>query len=309
MNECVDRVLAGETLWTLTKWLNGQGVRTTRGNKWQSQVVRRMLLREMNIGIRVHQPLKNGKHFGPATRHKGQWDPIIDEDRFLRLKSLLTDPRRKTNNRGTDPLYLLTSVAQCGACGGTVVGAKARSYEVIGYRKKDGSRSPSKIRNYPASYRCPNIGCMKVQRGMADVDELVTGSLLGVLEREGVQIFGGDEDEAQAAREQAEALRARLDIAADQYADGVIESDQLARITSRLKPQIAEAEARFGAAQPSPAMATFTGETVRDAWAIASIETRKAVIAATGMVITILPIGPGNGATFDPASVKISWVR
>jgi len=308
VNQCVDRVLAGESVRGITTGLNSQGVTTSKGGTWKSHVQRRMLHREMNIGVRVHQPFKNGKSFGPATRHDGQWDGIIDPDRFLRLKSILTDPRRKTNNRGTEPRFLLTSIAKCGVCGGPLAGAKEYSFTVNGFLRKDGTRSPSKTRIYRASYRCVDSACMGVHRSMADVDDLVTEGVLFVLERDGVQIFGGNEAAAKAARDKAETLRARLDIAADQYADGIIDSDQLARISQKLRPEVAAEEARFAAAQPSPAMSQFTGAGVYEAWEAASIVTRKAVIAQTGVIITVLPIGPGNGGVFDESRVDITWV-
>jgi len=308
LNQCLDDVLAGVSIWAITKRLNAQGVRTSRGGQWKTQVLRRMLLREMNIGIRVHQPRKNGARFGPATRHEGQWEPIVTEERHTRVTSILTDPRRKTNNRGTEPRYLLTSVALCGVCGESMVSSKQYEYAIKGPLRKDGTRSPTRQRIYPASYRCANVGCMRLQRNMADVDALVTGTIIGVLERDGVQIFGGDQGAATAARETADTLKARLALVADQYADGLLEIDQLSRITQKLRPQIADAEARFMAAQPSPALAQFTGKKVRAAWENASIPTRKGVIATMGMVITILPIGSGNGMVFDPSKVQITWL-
>jgi len=307
VNQCIDGVLAGESIWSITNGLNAQGITTSAGGPWKTQVLRRMLLREMNIGIRVHQPLKNGTPFGPAMRHKAQWDAIVDESRFVRLKSILTDPRRKTNNRGTEPIYLLTSVATCGICGGKMAGACQHTYEVKGALRKDGSRGPSRIRSYPKRYYCNNVGCMGAQRGMAEVDELVTGLLIPYLERNGVQIFGGNEAEGKSAREEADTLNARLLVAADQFAEGLIEADQLSRITQTLKPKIAEAEARFLAAQPSPAMAMFTGDDVQQAWDEASIPLKKTVIEAAGMEITIFPIGSGNGAVFDASKIQIEW--
>ena len=109
VRECVERVLSGEGLWTLCLDLNARGITTTTGGPWRTQVLRRMLLRWRNCGIRSH----HGEPVGP-----GQWDSIIERDTHDRVIALLTDPARRSNNRGTAPRYLLTSVAYCGECHG-----------------------------------------------------------------------------------------------------------------------------------------------------------------------------------------------
>jgi hypothetical protein len=233
-----------------------------------------------------------GKEVGP-----GQWDPIIDRSTHERVVALLTDPGRRSNNRGTEPKYLLTSIAYCGVCGGPLVGTNEYTYVLKSGRRRD----------YPHSYTCAHAGCMKVRRRMADVDQLIISVVLGVLERDGVQLLGADPAAAKHARDRIAALEAKLALAADQFADDTITGDQLRRVSERLKPQLAEERARLAAAQPNPELAHFTGTTVDDTWNSADVETRKRVIRLLGMRITVNPIGSGNGGTFDPESIKIDW--
>ena len=214
-----------------------------------------------------------------------------------RVVALLTDPGRRTNNRGTEPKYLLTSIAHCGVCGGALVGTNEYTYVL-----KNG-----RTRVYPHSYACAHAGCMKVRRLMADVDDLVTRVAIGVLKRDGVRLLGGDPTAAAHARDRIGALEAKLALAADQFADDTITGDQLRRVSERLKPQLAQERARLAAAQPNPELAAFAGTTVDDAWDAADVETRKRIIRVLGMRITIKPIGSGNGSTFDPESVSIGW--
>ncbi len=231
VRECVQRVLAGDGIWKITRDLNDRGIRTSTGQTWATQVLRRMLLRWRNCGVRTHR----GKDVGV-----GQWEPIIDRATHERVVALLTDPARKSNNRGTEAKYLLTSVAYCGECGGHVVGTNEFSYKL-----KSG-----RTRLYPHSYKCPRAGCMKVQRRMADVDEHVTRVVLGVLERDGVRLLGGDPVAAESARERIAALEAKLALAADQFADDVITGEQLQRITARLRPDLDAERTRLRQAQP-----------------------------------------------------------
>lgn len=288
VRECVQRVLAGDGIWKITRDLNDRGIRTSTGQQWATQVLRRMLLRWRNCGVRTHR----GKEVGV-----GQWEPIIDRPTHERVVALLTDPARKSNNRGTEAKYLLTSVAYCGECGGHVVGTNEFSYEL-----KNG-----RTRVYPHSYKCPRAGCMKVQRRMADVDEHVTRVVLGVLERDGVRLLGGDPVAANSARERIAALEAKLALAADQFADDVITGEQLQRITARLRPDLDAERTRLRQAQPTSDLAEYAGPGVAEAWERADVETKKRIIRLLGMRITINRVGPGNGRGYDPDSVAITW--
>ena len=69
IRECVDRVLAGQALWKICNDLNSRDITTSTGRVWQTVVLRQMLLRWRNCGVRTH----HGKEVGP-----GQWEPIID---------------------------------------------------------------------------------------------------------------------------------------------------------------------------------------------------------------------------------------
>lgn len=290
--ECVQRILRGDGLWKVCLDLNARGVKTSAGGEWKTQVLRRMLLRPTNYGMRSHAP--QGKK---PQLYRGQWEPIVDQDTHERVVALLTDPARRTNNRGTAPKYLLTSVALCGVCGDHVVGTNEFTYTL-----KNG-----RTRVYPHAYKCPHAGCMKVQRRMADVDEHVTRVLLGVLEREGVRLLGGDPVAISQARQRISALEAKLALTADQFADDVITGEQLQRITARLRPELDAERARLSNAQPASDLAAYTGPGVAEAWAAADIDVRKRIIRSLGMQITIQPVGTGNARAYDPDSVMIAW--
>jgi DNA invertase Pin-like site-specific DNA recombinase len=288
IRECAERLLAGQGIWKLARDLNDRDITTSTGKPWATQVLRRMMLRWRNCGVRTHRDREVGL---------GRWEPIYSRETHERVVALLTDPGRRTNNRGTDPRYLLTSVAHCGACGGLVVGTNEYEYQL-----KNG-----RTRVYPYSYKCPKAGCMKVQRRMADVDALVNGVVVGVLERDGVRLLGGDPAGAASARERIDALEAKLAVTADQFADDLITGEQLQRITERLRPQLIAERSRLAQAQPEPALAEYAGPGVEEAWSNADVETRKRILRLLQMRITIKPIGPGNGRAFDPDSVTIEW--
>lgn len=301
LRECVRRVLAGEGIWRIVNDLNRRGVTTSTGREWQTQVLRRVLLRTCNYGMRSHQPLgKDGKPKGKARLYPGQWKPIIDAETHDRVVAHLTNPARKTNNRGTEARYLLTSVARCGECGGYVVGTNSFSYVL-----KSG-----RIRHYPHSYRCPHAGCMKVVRRMPDVDEHVIRVVLALLERDGVRLLGGDPVAAEEARERIAELEAKATLAADRFARDEWTDAMVTRIMAQVRPQLEAERARLRRAQPDPdvaAWATADGERLAARWAGAGVDAQKTILRLLGMRITINRVGPGNGREYDPASVVIEW--
>ncbi|MGN7247227.1 recombinase family protein [Janibacter anophelis] len=109
------RLLAGEPLVSLTRWLDETGVRTVTGRPWRTVTVRQLLLRPRIAGLREHQ----GQVIGKAT-----WPAIIPEPTYQQVVALLTDPARRTNR--TARTYLLSGLCRCGRCGAKMVTARDR---------------------------------------------------------------------------------------------------------------------------------------------------------------------------------------
>ncbi len=272
-----DALLSGESLRAVTAALNDEGVPTPTGVPvWVKQMVRGLVLRERNAGLRVHR----GEVVGD-----GAWEPIVDRDRFEQLRTVLTDPTRKTST-GTAAAHLLSGIGRCGICGASLR---------ITYR-----------RNVP-SYRCSGGGC--VIRKREDLDALVTELVVARLsapDAAEVLTTGTDNPERAAAVAEADQLRARLDEVADQYADGLIDGRMLERITARLRPQLAEAEARSRVVDSTPLLDGLVGmPDVRAVWEGLSLSRRRAVVD-TLMTITLNRTRQG-ARTFDPEAVRIDW--
>jgi site-specific DNA recombinase len=274
------RLLAGEPLRAIVADLNGAGSSSPSGKPWSGTTLRQVLLRERNAGRRVHQ----GQVIG-----KGEWPAILDDDTFDRLVAFLRDPRRRSNS-GSEVVHLLSGIARCGRCGGTLRGAAAHM-------------SGKKIQ--PRAYSCTS--CFKLRRKADAVDEVVESVVVARLSKpDAASLFGGNPDALRQAREQVRAIEARMEIAADQFADGVTTGPQLERINAKLKPQLEAARASLRAHEPSPDMDEFTGPKTAEAWKRATIDRKRAVIEAI-MTITILPSGAGR--SFDPDQVKVEWIE
>lgn len=283
VREVARRLLAGDSLWRIVGDLTERGVLTSKGKPFMTQTLRRVMLRARNVGDRMH----NG-----AVVAQGQWPPLLDRETHERVVATLTDPARRSNNRGTAVKYLLTSKALCGVCGRPVVGRKGYQYA---------------YRTYQPNYGCPHRGCMKVTRNMADVDAIVSGAVVGVLQRDGVRLAGGNPEVIAEATARIEGFEAKLALAADQWAADEITGEQLKRITASIRPKIDAEKRRRVAAEPSTALDGLTGGDAAEGWARADVERRRAILDVIGIRVTLLPVGAGN--TPEPEQVRIEWGR
>ena len=270
-----DALLSGESLRSVTTSLNAEGVPSPTGKPWGKNMVRALVLRERNAGLRVHR----GEIVG-----EGAWEAIIDRGRWEQLRAVLSDPRRRTST-GTAAAHLLSGIARCGVCGATLRVAQNRGVP---------------------SYRCSADGC--VIRRKADLEHLIVGLVTARLARPDAAGLFAPEDTAERAlaSDDAERLRGRLDHAADQYAEGSIDGRQLERITAKLRPLLADAERRARVVDPAPLLDGLAGAgDVAAAWENLPLSRRRAVVD-TLMAITLNRTRQG-ARTFDHDAVAIAW--
>jgi site-specific DNA recombinase len=106
IQELARRTLAGESLTSLCRELNARGIPTTAGGCWSPATLRRILIGPHLAGLRVY-----GERLYPAA-----WPAILSEDTHHALRTLLTDPQRKTNPM-RPTRHLWSGFLVCGHCG------------------------------------------------------------------------------------------------------------------------------------------------------------------------------------------------
>ncbi len=169
--DAAQALLAGATLRGICRHLNARGVPTPRKPRretvehnpagivsvWEPSTLRQLLRNPTIAGRRVYR----GEDIGQAD-----WDPVVDYGLWLRLKSLLDDPRRSsvTVPRGPVPRHLLSGIAFCGEC-------RARM------------KAATNLSRLPRAYVCRNEGCMRVTVSADRVDERIEEVLIALLER------------------------------------------------------------------------------------------------------------------------------
>lgn len=301
VGEIVRRLLSGDSLLSITADLNSRGIPAPRaghrrkvrgpnqnedGSRWGKTSVKKVAIRPANIGMRVYHRGEDDEELLPAA-----WPAITDIGAHNRVVELLTDASRVIEKPGSRQHLLTWGIGACGICDGYLRVATLGNMR-YGQKKK--------------LYTCADKGC--TGRNEASVDEYVSAVMIRLLSREdAARLLDGNEGVAAAAKSAARQHRARLERAALDYAEGLIESSQLRVITSKLKPLVdaAEAEAVAAASNPYADLAvSMVGEQAAEKWGASSLLQRRAVLKAFGVKVYIDRVtkrGPG----FLPESVRI----
>ncbi|MFC8316375.1 recombinase family protein [Gordonia sp. NPDC057258] len=287
----VDRLLAGESLRGVTESLNRRGEPAPNSATWGKTAVKKLALRDSNIAVRVH-------HRGrpDEERFDGCWPPLVDRAKHAKVVALLVDPVRQSNGTtrpGARKHLLSWGIGECGVCGSKLRHSTKRGR----YGKPQ------------ALYICDSRAAC-VGRNEAAVDELVAEVVFERLSRsDALDWLVGDDEEARQLTERVAEIRRRLDGAADDYADGLIDREQLRRITAKLTPELDEAQEGQRAAVVTldlDVMAPLAGPQARERWAAMALTQRRAVLDTLGIRVVINKAthrGPG----FDPKSVDVVW--
>ena len=165
------RVLAGESLRSITLDLVERQVPTASGAPWSTGVLRRILISPRVAGLRSHQ----GRVVGDAV-----WPAVIDRADHERLVAVLSDPgrRRSTSARS----YLLSGIAVCGRCAAPLIAhprPRARCYAC-----RTGPNSPrgcGRLQVVRGDDETQLVG--EVRQLGERLDELATGWADGELDR------------------------------------------------------------------------------------------------------------------------------
>ena len=281
------RVLAGESCYSIARDLTARGIDAPRGATWHPTNVARLLKNPVYAGKRV----LNG-----SVVADGIWPAIFDDITWHRLQALLHDPAR-TSRREEGVRYLLTGIATCGVCGGSIGTAKQRG----GYRTYI-------CTGKQATPDMPNPPRFCTARKVDDVDAWVEAVVIEKLSDPDVvaAMIGGDAHDAEVAdlTDQINDVQARLDTFYDQAAAGAITALALARIEPTLLGEIASLERARAKLRIPAAIRSVPLDQVEDHWLDWPLRTRRGVIREL-FDVQIKPCGKGR-RKFDPRYVPVA---
>lgn len=280
IREAARRLLAGESVRSIAKSLNDRGIPSPKGGSWSQVQLRQVMLRDRNAGLRRHR----GQVIGKAA-----WEPIYPEGTHDRVKALLADPSRLRGraDKGRAPAHLLSGIARCGRCDG---------------RMRLNPGGTHKGKTIAPRYHCAD--CFRVGRKQEVVDDVVVEAIVARLSRPDAvrALASGRPERAEKLSKLIAEAEARMDLAADGFADGTLTGEQLRRISERLRPQIEDWKVEMAACAPRAGLLDLIGLDAEAKWGAAPLELRRMAVGLLAEVV-ILPVGSGRG--FNPANVAV----
>jgi Site-specific recombinases, DNA invertase Pin homologs len=295
-------VLEGRSLWSIIRRWNdpereGGPLTTTYGKPWGHAQLRQALLRSRNCGL---------YEFRGEVLSRDVVPPIVSEDIWRGVVSVLSDPARRTN-RGTAAQHIVSGVAQC-HCGAVV-----KAGNVYG-RKDKVTGEKVKHTAYICTLRFKGKG--HIGKRKEYVDRVVEMAVYRALAAGSVEASRKPETLARAATVKAElaALSTKEAEAGAALADGSLTFAQLAAFNNKIAAQRKDFEAELATLGAEPAVAVgtmpdFTGATARvddlfREWLSSPVEDRRDFIRSRFHVV-LFPHRVGSPRVFDPNVVVV----
>lgn len=261
------RVLAGETLYSVTCDLNAREIPTRRGATWSIQALRQILTSDPVVGRVMHRgSLLRGDDGLPIA----VWPPVLDIDTFHALRRVLGTgqegaprPRRRSRAR------LLSGVVTCGLCTAPL------------YVKTNGKGHTA----YACTQRSNGRACTGVSVAADLLDAHVTARFLASVGS--LDVYARHEETITSEAEVAEVERA---IAETLAAMGEDDAD-IDSFTARLGVlKVHRADLRARPTERTVSLVS-TGRTFAETWSEASDNERREILAAN---IAILAVAKGQ---------------
>lgn len=286
IRELVERYLAGESLRSLTQWLNDEGVPTAgKSVAWRSGSVRNVLFGARIAGLRQYR----GEVVGPAV-WPGIITPGMREQVLARMRA-----RTRTRTRAARS-YLLTGLLRCGRCGG----------HLFSSRKADRSR------RYVCVSGPDHGGCGRLTVVAGPLEELISQAVLMRLDTPELAATLADRHGADvrygALIEQVNAAQARIDEAAVMFGSGEISRPELLKIRQAAEAKMTGAQRQIDQATQSTTLDRLAGQgqAIRAGWEGLNLDRQRVIVAAVMEYATILPGSP-TATALDPNRVVPTW--
>jgi DNA invertase Pin-like site-specific DNA recombinase len=281
--EVAGRVLAGESVRSVCFDLNERGIRTVTGKPWSPQVMRRMLKSGRISGRREHR----GELIADA-----EWPGIISKRDGDRLRAILSDPARRTNERARR--YLLAGMLRCGRCGSRLVS-----------RPRDDGR-----RRYVCAKRPDSDACGHLAVVADELEELVTEAVLTTVEGPelGRALAAQNGDREDVHQRDVDEASERLDELARVYGEGRIAASEWLAARGPIEERLRQGKAALARSNGTSAVAEYVGHgsALRDSWAGLPLSRQRAILRAVLEDVTIAP-GRRGYNRFDSERVEPIW--
>ena len=298
-------VLAGRSLHAIARELNAKGLPTSTGKQWTQPRVKDVLIRPRNAGL-IHTGRVDGRTENRDGRQefqiigKAAWDPIVTEDEWRAVHTLLVDPSRRTNIVN-EPKWLLSNIALCGREG---CDSKMRATSNL-WRQT--GKDPKKPRTRRSNYRCRENNHLTIDA--EKTDEWVRGVVAEMVRDERIRqaLTRGTGDAIAADRERRRQLVLRLEQTERDYDDDLIDARRYKAKSVKVEDEIAEIDARMASdLQQSETAKVMNAPDPGAAFLDAPLDIQRAVLRSV-LTVTVLP-APKRGGTWTDERLHLDPV-
>ncbi|MDT0532631.1 recombinase family protein [Micromonospora sp. DSM 115977] len=298
VREAADRVLDGESLYSISKDFNARGVPTrsakliaegrTRREKpapWATQTLSQVLTNPATVGRSVHR----GELIRDESGMPRQlWAPILPLDTWHQLCANLAANGDGAEGRGrrVRAARLLSGVARCGGCGRKLY-ASSRKH-----------RSGANVPTYACAARRNGQGCQGVAVSAEPVEEYVEREFLAMVGRFPlVELVTVAVDDGRRADVEA-AISATAQQMTERGAD-------VAALAARLSALHVEREA-LPATAPTEVRRIETGQTFAEAWGARDVDGRRVLLEWAGAVVTVKRASVPGRKVFEEGRIALA---
>jgi site-specific DNA recombinase len=285
VKESAKRLLAGEPVRSIARDLNERSVPSATGGQWSPQSLRRMLAAPRISGQRAHHR---------EIVAKAVWPAIITPDEGAAIRSILSNPERRTNKAARR--YLLGGLLVCRHCGERLVA-----------RPRSGGK-----RRYACAKGPGFAGCGKTYINADDVERFVTEAVLHRLEsaalQQALERRQRKAPDAQRWLEEIEQARAQQVELADAYGNREISMDELRAARKPIEQRVNHARKQLSKLTRSTVLDRYIGNGagLRAEWDSLDLSQQHAIVAAVVDSVTVGPARRGYNR-FDESRLTPSW--
>ena len=305
IREMADRFLAGQSLRSITKWLNEDtDARAPKANTgktlgvWSPTTVKSILVSARISGQRAYDPGTRSE--GPTGREilgPGNWQAIITPEETQRIRSAFASPDRLV---GASSRTLLSAIATCGKCGAGLVSAVAARPTSDGGRRKR------------MDYRCklvpgyPERGGLSVSR--PGLDQLIANVVISRLAETTIPQGKSGSDGVSAAMTRIIEARQRLEDLARDYGAGLLTRSQFHAGRTAAQNAVHDAELSLGKVNRASALKGLPvgdKDALWHSWDTQwTIGQKRAIVTALVDELVVNP-DPHCGSRFRPQRVHL----
>ena len=132
VREAAERVLAGESVYAVTRTWNERGERTRGGGLWNESVLVRILTNPALKGVRSYRPVRpddtQDRGGEPELVTQGNWPAVLAPDVWENVNTAMAERKARHKARvGAKRVYPFSGLVRCSRCG-TAMRRQGRSY-------------------------------------------------------------------------------------------------------------------------------------------------------------------------------------